>query len=217
MELSDVEVRVLGCLIEKERTVPDGYPLTVNALRLACNQTSSRSPIVAYDDRTVDAALLSLKSQGLVRFVHPSHGSRTTRYRHVADERWRLGPAALAALAVLALRGPQTAVEVRGRAERQHDFATLEDVEAALDELSARTPEPFVVRLEAHAAQRDARWAHLLAGEPALDEAPPLRDGRGVRGADAAGVTDRVAALEVEVARLRDRLAALERDLGLTG
>ena len=106
MVLSVEEARVVACLVEKEATVPDSYPLTLNALRLACNQTSNRDPIVAWDDRTVENTLLSLKSMGLVRFVHPSHGGRTIRYRHVADERWRLSKGELAVLAVLVLRGP---------------------------------------------------------------------------------------------------------------
>ncbi len=219
MDLSDVEVRVLGCLIEKERTVPDAYPLTLNALRLACNQTSGRNPIVAFDDRAVDAALLSLKSQGLVRFVHPAHGSRTTRYRHVADERWRMGPAELAALSALVLRGPQTGAEVRARTERQHDFADLAAVEAVLDQLSARTPEPFVTRLGRGsgraAGPSDPRWAHLLAGAPSDDDPGPDLARYSAKGA-ASGVTSRVVALEAEVASLGQRLAALERELGFT-
>ena len=108
MPLSPEEARVLACLVEKEATVPDAYPLTLNALRLACNQTSSRHPVVAYDDRIVEQALMALKSIGLVRFVHPSQGGRTIRYRHVADERWRLERNELAVLATLVLRGPQT-------------------------------------------------------------------------------------------------------------
>ena len=158
------EARVLACLVEKEATVPDSYPLTLNALRLACNQTTNRDPIVAYDDRTVEAALLSLKSMGLVRFVHPSHGGRTIRYRHVADERWRLSPAELGVLAVLVLRGPQTVSEVRTRAERHLEGddgpATAEEI---LDTLAARSPDPFAVRLERRPGEREARWAHAAA------------------------------------------------------
>src|ERR687897_2397950 len=119
MALSTEEARVLASLIEKESTVPDSYPLTLNALRLACNQASNRHPVVTYEDRTVEAALLSLKSIGLVRFVPPSHGGRTIRYRHVAGERWHLERNELAVLAVLVLRGPQTVGELRTRSERQ--------------------------------------------------------------------------------------------------
>ena len=169
MELAPEEVRVVACLIEKEATVPDSYPLTLNALRLACNQTSNRDPVVAYDDRTVENALLSLKSMGLVRFVHPSHGGRTIRYRHVADERWHLSKAELGVLAVLVLRGPQTAGEVRSRVRVADDEpATIEEI---LDTLAARSPDPFVARLERRPGEREARWAHTMSGEP--DPGPP--------------------------------------------
>ena len=155
---------MLACLIEKEATVPDSYPLTLNSLRLACNQSTNRDPIVAYDDRTVEAALLSLKSMGLVRFVHPSHGGRTIRYRHVADERWHLSASELAVLAVLVLRGPQTVGEVRARTERQLADEEATAVEEILDTLAARSPEPFA-RTPGAAARRARRpLGHLLSG-----------------------------------------------------
>ena len=157
--LSAEQARVVACLVEKEATTPDSYPLTLNALRLACNQTSNRHPIVTWDDRTVETTLLSLKSMGLVRFVHPSHGGRTVRYRHVADERWRLSKGALAVLAVLVLRGPQTTGEVRARTERLlgPDDGTVDEI---LDMLAARSPEPFasrVARRRAASASRAGR------------------------------------------------------------
>jgi uncharacterized protein YceH (UPF0502 family) len=164
MELSPEEARVLACLVEKEATVPDSYPLTLNALRLACNQSTNRDPVVSYDDRTVEAALLSLKSMGLVRFVHPSHGGRTIRYRHAADDRWHLSKSEVAVLAVLVLRGPQTVGEVRTRSERQlsgDDEATVDEI---LDTLAARSPEPFAALLERRPGERDPRWVHLLSG-----------------------------------------------------
>ena len=163
--LSAEEARVLACLVEKEATVPDSYPLTLNALRLACNQTTNREPIVAWDDRTVENTLLSLKSMGLVRFVHPSHGGRTVRYRHVADERWRLSKGELGVLAVLVLRGPQTTGEVRARAERMvgPDDGTVEEI---LDMLAARSPEPFAVRVGRRHGEREPRWAEALSGMP---------------------------------------------------
>jgi uncharacterized protein YceH (UPF0502 family) len=171
MELTPAEARVLACLIEKEVAVPDSYPLTLNALRLACNQTTNRHPVVAYDDRTVEAALLSLKSMGLVRFVHPSHGGRTVRYRHAAADRWRLSPSELGAIAVLVLRGPQTTSEVRSRADRH--FTADEDPTSAddvLDALAARSPDPFVARLERRAGEREPRWAEVLtSGEAQTD------------------------------------------------
>lgn len=197
------QVRVLACLVEKEATVPDAYPLTRNALRQACNQTSSRDPVVAYDDLTVQRALDSLKALGLVRFVHPSHGERSTKFRHVLDERLGLEHGELAVLAVLALRGPQTAAEVRGRSERAHAFSSVEEVESVLGGL-ARRQQPLVVELPRR------RWAHLLAGPVDADA------GAGAAGAAAtAPRDDRVGALEAEVAELRERIARLERELGV--
>jgi uncharacterized protein len=176
--LSAEEARVVACLVEKEATVPDSYPLTLNALRLACNQTTNRRPVVAWDDRTVENALLSLKSMGLVRFVHPSHGGRTIRYRHVADERWRLSKGELAVLAVLVLRGPQTTSEVRARTERMigPDDGTVEEI---LDMLAARSPEPFAVRVSARGGGREPRWAQALWATPddgfdELDDTGPM-------------------------------------------
>jgi uncharacterized protein YceH (UPF0502 family) len=207
--LTDKEVRVLGCLVEKEATVPDAYPLTLNALRNACNQSSSRDPIVAYDDGTVQRALDSLKGRGLIRFVHPSHGERTTKYRHVAGEQLGLSGAELAAVTVLALRGPQTAAEVRSRAERLHAFDSVEQCEAVLGEL-ARRDEPVVVALPRR------RWAHLLAGPVDPDALPSGPAAAASGAAGGAGSRDgRVAALEEEVAELRARIDRLERELGL--
>jgi uncharacterized protein YceH (UPF0502 family) len=170
MALNEPEVRVLAALIEKEAAVPESYPLTLNALRLACNQTTNRRPVVSYDDRTVEAALLSLKSVGLVRFVHPSHGGRTTRYRHTADERWHLSPGELLVLSALALRGPQTVAELRARVGRlvpPDEGATVEEM---LDALAARSPEAFTERLGRRAGERDDRWAALLGDTPRPDE-----------------------------------------------
>ncbi|HWL45711.1 MAG TPA: DUF480 domain-containing protein [Ilumatobacter sp.] len=210
MPLSPEEARVLAVLIEKETTVPDSYPLTLNALRLGCNQTSNRFPIVAYEDRTVENALMSLKSIGLARFVHPSHGGRTIRYRHVADERWHLGRNELAVLSVLALRGPQTAGEVKARAGRQLHPDGL-TVDEALDTLAARSPEAFAVQLERRPGERERRWAHLLCGE--ADET--VADPTGPITIAAAPAPDRVAELEAEVAALRSRLDRLETLLGV--
>lgn len=219
MALSPEESRVLACLIEKETTVPDAYPLTLNALRLACNQTSSRHPVVAYDDRIVEQALMALKSIGLVRFVHPSHGGRTIRYRHVADERWRLARNELAVLATLVLRGPQTSGELRARTDRMVDQHGP-GVDESLDTLAARSPEPFAVRLERHAGEREARWAHLLGGE--VDQAamtPPDGTGSIARpGPDPepnAPVTAPGRDLAAEVDALRRRLDRLEELLGV--
>ena len=213
--LSTEEARVLACLVEKEATVPDSYPLTLNALRLACNQSSSRHPIVSYDDRVVEQALMALKSIGLVRFVHPSHGGRTIRYRHVADERWRLERNELAVLATLVLRGPQTPGELRARTERLVDVDGP-SIDEALDTLAARSPEPFAVRLERHPGEREARWAHLLSG--AVDEAamaPPDGTGSISRFAPEPSPATPARDLAAEVDALRRRLDRLEELLGI--
>ena len=212
--LRSEEARVLASLIEKEAATPDSYPLTLNVLRLACNQSTNRYPVVAYDDRTVEAALLSLKSMGLVRFVHPAHGGRTIRYRHAADERWRMSPAELAVLSVLVLRGPQTVAEVKARTERHRDgSATVEEI---LDMLAGRSPEPFAVRLERRPGEREARFAHLLLGE--LDEAAndaPVAADRGPTRAERSMAAADSPSLAEEVAELRARLDRLERMLGV--
>ncbi|MEY2580334.1 MAG: uncharacterized protein QOE09_183, partial [Ilumatobacteraceae bacterium] len=133
--LSVIEGRVLGCLMEKERTVPDQYPLTMNALVSACNQSSSRDPIMALDDFEVDASITSMKTQGLLRIVHPSHGRSVTRYRQVAVEKYELDDPAAAVVAVLLVRGPQTVAELRSRTERLHSFDSANEVEMCLQAL----------------------------------------------------------------------------------
>jgi uncharacterized protein len=223
LPLTTEEVRVLASLVEKEATVPETYPLTLNALRSACNQSSSRDPVVDYDDRTVHAALDSLKARRLLRFVHPGQGARTTRYRQVLDERLGLERPELALLAVLALRGPQTVGELRQRAERLHQFASLGEVEEVLGRL-ARRDEPLVVHVPRRPGQKDDRWAHLLAGEPDLgsaafttaDPAASRRMPGPDRAPEVASPDDdaRLAALEGEVAALRHQVARLYELLG---
>jgi uncharacterized protein YceH (UPF0502 family) len=217
MVLSPEEARVLACLIEKQATVPDSYPLTLNALRLACNQSSNRDPIVAFDDRTVENALVSLKSMGLARFVHPSHGGRTIRYRHVADERWHLSLAELGVLAVLVLRGPQTVGEVRARSERQLAGDEDASVEEILDTLAARSPEPFAVRLERRPGERDARWAHLLSGFASAQlDSVSLPSHVPTSADDEAMAPPAVSAdLTRDIAELWLRVERIERKLGL--
>ena len=217
--LDDEQVRVLGSLVEKEATVPDSYPLTLNALRQACNQSSSRDPVVSYDELTVQSALDHLKAAGLVRFVHPSHGERSTKFRHVVDERLGLERPELAVLAVLALRGPQSATELRTRTERQHPFGSPGEVEAVLRSLAERD-EPLVVLLPRQSGQRDARWAHLLGGP--LDEAArealagQVARPTSVPSGSGGSTAERVATLEAEVAALADRLRRLEDELGIS-
>ena len=211
--LSDEDVRVLGCLVEKEATVPDAYPLTLNALRSACNQTSSRDPIVAFDDLTVQRSLDRLKASGHVRFVHPSHGERATKFRHVADERLGLDRAQLAVLSVLALRGPQTSGELRTRTDRQHPFQSVGEVDAVLAALAARD-EPLTIELPRLPGHHQTRWVHLLAGPVDLDALAIVPGPPRLRPTGALD-PDRIATLEDTVLRLQERLTRLERELGL--
>ena len=201
MELTAPEARVIGALAEKEATTPQHYPLTLNALVAACNQTSNRDPVVEYDDATVERALTSLREKGLARIVH-SRGNRAARYRHVLDEAATLDRGELALVAVLLLRGPQTVGELRARTERMATFDDLGDVERVLDGLAAR-PVPLVARLARRPGQKEARYAQLLGGPPPEDVAAPEA---AVPPAPSVGGTDRLAALEAEVARLRDEL-----------
>lgn len=168
IELNPAEARVLGSLLEKERTVPATYPLTMNALLTACNQATSRDPLMDLSEAEVEAAIESLKARKLVRRVLPSHGSRVTKYRQVADEALALDSAQRAVVTLLLLRGPQTPMELRARAERLHTFADAEAVEAALEDM-ARWADPLVRLLPRRPGQREARWAHLLSGEPTDD------------------------------------------------
>ena len=203
IELTAEEARVVGCLIEKAVTTPQYYPLTLNALVTACNQSSNRSPVVSYDDATVQDALGTLRERGLTRIVY-STSNRATKYRHVLDEQLELDAQELAVLDVLLLRGPQTVGELRTRTERLAEFANLGEVESTLNRMAGRD-EPLVVRLDRQPGQKEARYAHLLSGEPVVPEggfsdaaAPP----NGPR-------ADRMAALEAEVAELRTEVARL--------
>lgn len=232
MELTDEEVRVLGCLVEKELTTPQQYPLTLNALVLACNQSSNRDPVCSYDEATVEAAVTSAKTRGLARFVHPSHGRSVIRYRHELGEQLALGERPLALLAVLMLRGPQTPGELRARTERMTEFADLGELEAELEALVARQ-EPLVARLPRAPGQKEARYAHLLAGPvpaggvgpaaapvPALVRAAPPAVQQGpaspatVDAEALAELRDRVAGMQAELDELRAEMGRLRAELG---
>jgi len=208
VHLSAVEVRVVGSLLEKEVTTPDTYPLTRNALVAACNQTTGRAPILQLDHQEVEEALRSLKERGIVRVVHPSHGSRSEKYRHVLPEVLELGDPERTVLCLLALRGPQTPGELKGRSERLAAFAATEDVQRALESLAER-PEPLACRLPRRLGQKELRWAHLLSGEPQeVDE--------GERPGAPSPRTERLADLEDRVADLEASVAEMRAALGLT-
>jgi uncharacterized protein YceH (UPF0502 family) len=173
-DLDPYEVRVLGCLIEKEATTPDVYPLTLNGLRSACNQSTSRDPVVAYTDAEIEHALTSLRGRGLTRTVH-STSNRATKFRHVLPEVLGLDAAETAVISVLMLRGAQTVGELKGRTERQHRFDSIDEVGAVLTALAGRD-DPLVHRLERRPGQKDARWVHLLAPFDAAGTAPAVDD-----------------------------------------
>ena len=206
--LNDADVRVLGSLIEKEITTPDNYPLSLNALVNACNQSSNRDPAVDYDEVTVKAAVDRLRKLSLVRSLQRS-GERVMKYMHLFGDAANLDRAQIAILDVLMLRGPQTLGAIRTHASRMYDFQRLDDVEATLDGLASRSPEPLVVRLERQSGQKEARYAHLLSGEPTLPlasvEPEPVE-------ATEPG-TDRFSELERSVASLRDEVASLRTEL----
>src|SRR5579884_3611512 len=160
--LTPEELRVVACLVEKQFTTPDSYPLTENAVVAACNQLSNRNPVVAYDAGTVRVTLTALRQRGFARVIH-TPGARVPKHRQVLDEALGLSRAEVSLLAVLALRGPQTVGELRTRTERMHDFTSLSEVEEVLESLAARG-EPLVVRLERQPGQKEARYAQVLAG-----------------------------------------------------
>jgi uncharacterized protein len=189
--LDDVEVRVLGSLIEKEITTPDYYPLSLNALTAACNQSSNRNPVMHLDEETVVRATDGLREKKLVHLVQRSD-SRVTRYRHVLYEAMNLGRPAIAVMCVLMLRGPQTVGEIRTRSNRLYDFSSLEEVETTLNGLSS-VDSPLVLCLPRQTGQKEVRYAHLLSGEVKTAAATP----------EAEPELDRISRLEKEVEDLK--------------
>jgi uncharacterized protein YceH (UPF0502 family) len=199
--LSLLETRVLGTLYEKQHTVPDTYPLTLNALVSGCNQKTSRSPVMEATDAEVQAALDSLKR---ANFVIETSGGRVSRYSHNLERVLQVPSQSAAILAVLMLRGPQTAGELRINCERLHSFADISAVQGFLDELATRS---FVLQLSKLPGARENRWAHLLSGTPAIEskaEAPPAGD-----------LNAAVARLEREVAALKDLVERISKHVGI--
>jgi hypothetical protein len=209
IELSTIEARVLGALIEKAVTTPEYYPLTLNGLTAACNQKSNRDPVMALEEKQVVRALDHLREKGLA-VQKTLADARVPKYGHTIQQLVELSPAERAALCVLLLRGPQTPGEVRGRTGRLHEFGDLVEVEATLDGLAARPDGPFVVKLPRQPGRREHRYAHLLCGDVEVEaEAATLPSEpatRAVRADD-----ERIAALEQEVASLRDAVAELQQ------
>ncbi len=208
--LTDIEARVLGCLVEKEISSAKANPLTLNALTAACNQKSSRVPVVDYDDATVVRGLNGLREKKLAVMVHKA-GSRVAKYEHLMRENLDLTHKELALLCVLILRGPQTQGEMRGRTERMHSFQTIAEVEEVIADLEGGERR-YVMLLPRRAGQKERRYAHLLAGEPDVTDGdetlPPEAAVIRVREAD-----ERVEALEDEVKALREEMADLRKVL----
>ena len=225
MEPTPAEIRVLGSLIEKQRTTPDQYPLSINALRLACNQTTNRDPVVSYDDQDIRDALARLRQRGWTRYAS-AQGSRTAKYRHLLDEALGLARDELALLAALMLRGPQTPGELKQRTERMHPFAGLAEVEETIDRLIERD---LVVR-QRRPGQKEDRFAQVLGGAAVPEEAPaaeredppapaeasappaPAASDPPTEGLDV--LAARVAALEAAIRELREELVSLRSELG---
>jgi uncharacterized protein YceH (UPF0502 family) len=215
--------RALGCLVEKQLTTPTQYPLTLNALALACSQSTNRDPVMAMDEPTVQSALQELKELRLVRFVLPSHGRSVTRYRHVLDEVYGLDAARVALLAVLLLRGPQTPGELRARTARMAEFDSPGSLTADLEVL-ADQPEPLVRLLPRQPGQKEDRWQQLLATEPEPPAPGPWTAAQVPAGRPAADdpgsgermdqLAEEMAALRTEVDELRRSLDALRHSLG---
>ena len=209
--LSAEEVRVVGALIEKQVTTPEYYPLTLNALRQACNQLSNRDPVVAFDERTVVWALESLRDRKLVRVVTTADG-RVPKYRHVLDEALGLKSAEMAVMCVLMLRGAQTVGEIRTRTERLYPFSALSFVETTLEDLMARDV-PLVVKLPRQSGRKEPRYAHLLGGEVEVTEveAAPRVEATTL---EVRGEMERLARLEEELKAVRAELAELRGQFG---
>ena len=205
MDATDVEIRILGCLVEKQRTTPDVYPLSLNALRLACNQATNRDPVVAYDEETIRIALAGLSRRGWARLAS-GPGSRVVKYRHLLDEALSLSHAEISLLAVLMLRGAQTPGELKQRTDRLHPFASLREVDGVLEQLIGRE---LVTRLPRRPGQKETRYRHLLSegATPAEEEASAEGGGGGDRVSE---LEDRVAMLEQQVAALQQALATSE-------
>ena len=203
--LTEIETRVLGSLIEKQVTTPEYYPLTLNALTLACNQKNNRHPVTSYKENQVSDALESLREKNLT-YVFYGSTSRVPKYKHVMPEVMHLNHAEMAVMCVLMLRGAQTLGELRGNAARLHEFSSLEEVEQTLDGLISRDDEPLVARLPRQPGQKEGRFAHLLSGEidvEALAAAESERVPTPRRSSSA--LEEKVDALAAEVEKLKEQ------------
>ncbi|MEO5575805.1 MAG: YceH family protein [Gaiellaceae bacterium] len=206
MDLDTTEIRVLGCLIEKQRTTPEQYPLSLNSLRLACNQATNRDPVTDYDEAEIRAAIDMLSRRGWVRLAS-GPGGRVAKYRHLLDDALGRVPSQIALLAVLMLRGAQTPGELKQRVERLYPYPTLDDVQKALDALAAAE---LVERLQRRPGQSQDRWIQRL-GDPGLGK--PDAEDEPQRSTNVESVVSTQSPLEARVARLEEQVAALQQTL----
>jgi uncharacterized protein len=204
--LSEIEVRVLASLVEKQITTPEYYPLTLNSLTTASNQKNNRNPVTAYTEDQVSQALETLREKNLT-YVFYGSTSRVPKYKHVMPEVIHLSPPELALMCALMLRGPQTPGELRGNASRLHEFHSLEEIEQTLNDLMSRDGEPLVARLPRQAGQKEIRFAHLLSGEVHVEESAETRLPRRTYTPS----QDRVSVLEQEVASLKSHVQDLQQ------
>ncbi|MBX3300562.1 MAG: YceH family protein [Acidobacteria bacterium] len=203
-QLNEIEARVVGALVEKQLTTPEYYPLTMNALVNACNQKNNREPVMHLDEPTVSAAIERLRDRNIV-YVFYGSSSRVPKYKHMLPSVYELEPAEVAVIAVMLLRGPQTPGELRTRTERMYEFESLGDVQETLERLMRRD-DPLVVKLPVLPGQKEARFAHLLSGEPDVES---LAASHPVRTSNQSGSTERITKLEEEVALLRTEVDSL--------
>ena len=204
--LTETEVRLLGSLIEKQITTPEYYPLTLHSLTVACNQKNNRNPVMSLTEQEVERGLDSLRDKNLAYVFHGST-SRVPKFKHVAPEILQLNPAELAVMCVLMLSGAQTVGEIRTRGSRLHEFSGLEEVDETLRGLGARESEPLVVKLPRQSGQKDARYVHLLSGEPDLSHQEATTTEQSTRRAD----SERAPRLEEQVQMLRQQVEELAR------
>jgi uncharacterized protein len=202
--LTEIETRVLGSLIEKQVTTPEYYPLTLNALTLACNQKNNRHPVTAYTENQVSDGLESLREKNLT-YVFYGSTSRVPKYKHVMPEVMHLNPAEMALMCVLMLRGAQTLGELRGNASRLHEFSSLEEVEQTLNGLISRDEEPLVVRLPRQPGQKEGRFAHLLSGEIDVEALAAAETERSPAPRRSSALEEKVDALAAEVEKLKEQ------------
>ncbi len=203
--LTPIQVRVLGCLMEKKESTPDQYPLTLNSLRNACNQKSSRDPVVNYSEGEVGHSIRELEAMDLVR---EEWGARAPKYEHLANKGLDLHSKGVALMCTLMLRGPQTLGELKTHSHRLFEFDDLDDVQFAIQHLAEHEP-PMVTALPRQPGQKEGRYAHLLSGEPEI----PTPSATTVTAAPSTGLAARVAELEGELEAIRNRLSAIEESM----